>query len=67
MVDKGMFDTALQSIQKLEPSVVLSSHLPPATGLTKSLLGYLAEVRTAQMFVGPDQAALEKMMSGNGG
>lgn len=66
MVDENAFGKALQAVQRLEPSVVLSSHLPPATGMTKTLLNHLADVRTAQQFVGPDQAALEKMMSGAG-
>lgn len=67
MVDEGEFSKALRAVQRLEPSVVLSSHLPPATGMTETLLNRLADVRMAQRFVGPDQAALEKMMSGAGG
>jgi glyoxylase-like metal-dependent hydrolase (beta-lactamase superfamily II) len=63
VVDEGRFGKTLGEIQKLEPSVILSSHLPPATGLTKVLLQHLAVARTAPRFVGPDQAAFEQMIS----
>ena len=50
---------ALGKIRELKPRAILSSHLPPAMGMTDTLLGYLAEARLAAPFTGPDQAALE--------
>lgn len=60
------FRAALGSVARLAPSVVLSSHLPPAPGdMTAALLAYLDDARGAPAFVGPDQAALEAMLAGN--
>jgi hypothetical protein len=64
IVDGGRFGSHLSGIKDLEPSMILSNHLPPATGMTETLLGYLDQARTAPAFVGPDQAALEQMLSG---
>ncbi len=60
--DAQLFGAALEVIRRLEPSVVLSSHLPPARGMTDTLLGHLASARTASPFQGPDQAALIAML-----
>jgi hypothetical protein len=63
-VDRGVFAADLDRIRALEPSMVLSSHLPPAQGATaERLLGALAAVPDAPAFVGPDQAALEEMLA----
>jgi hypothetical protein len=60
-----VFAADLDRIRALEPSMVLSSHLPPASGSsTERLLGALASVPDAPAFVGPDQAALEQMLAG---
>jgi flavorubredoxin len=62
-VDQGAFAKELDAIRKLAPTMILSSHLPPASGqLTERLLSALAAVPTARPFVGPDQAALEQMI-----
>lgn len=63
-VDGAAFGRALRSVQALEPARVLSSHLPPAAGMTGTLLGHLDDARGATPFVGPDQAALEAMLAG---
>ena len=61
--DKGALATELKAIEAMQPSMVLSSHLPAADGrMTGRLLKTLAEVPGAQPFVGPDQAALEEML-----
>jgi glyoxylase-like metal-dependent hydrolase (beta-lactamase superfamily II) len=64
VVDESKFGESLGAIRNMEPSRILSSHLPPATGMTDVLLQHLAAARTAPRFVGPDQAALEQMLSG---
>ena len=62
-VDEGAFAKELKAIQSMQPKMVLSSHLPAASGdMTERLLASLAAVPGAQPFVGPDQAALEQML-----
>jgi flavorubredoxin len=67
-VDRAVFAADLDRIRALEPTMVLSSHLPAARGaMTGRLLDALAEVPDAPAFVGPDQAALEQMLAGMAG
>ncbi len=62
-VDREAFATKLDGVRKMEPRMILSSHLPPAAGdMTERLLSSLAAAPTAQPFVGPDQAGLEQML-----
>ena len=64
-VDRAAFASDLDRIRALEPTMVLSSHLPAAQGSSmERLLSALAEVPDARPFVGPDQAALEQMLAG---
>jgi flavorubredoxin len=64
-VDRRVFASELDHVRALEPSMVLSSHLPAARGSSvERLLGALAAVPDAPAFVGPDQAALELMLAG---
>lgn len=63
-VDRAGFASELERTRALEPTMVLSSHLPAAQGSSLDrLLGALAEVPDAPAFVGPDQAALEQMLA----
>jgi flavorubredoxin len=62
-VNEGAFARELDGIRKMEPKVVLSSHLPAAPGeMTDQLLDTLTGVPKARPFVGPDQAGLEEML-----
>jgi flavorubredoxin len=62
-VDRGAFARELDGIRKMEPKMILSSHLPAAPGnMTERLLASLAAAPAAQPFVGPDQAALQQML-----
>ena len=62
-VDRSAFARELDGIRRMEPRMVLSSHLPAAPGrMTERLLASLAAAPAAQPFVGPDQAALEQML-----
>jgi glyoxylase-like metal-dependent hydrolase (beta-lactamase superfamily II) len=63
-VDRTRFAEALQPLRQLDPPVVLSTHLPPATGRAQELLDVLATAPDADPFIGPDQAALEQMLTG---
>ncbi len=64
-IDPDAFASQLDGIRRLDPTVILSSHLPtaPAT-LTERLLATLAVVPTCPAFTGPDQAALELLLAG---
>jgi len=63
-VDRAVFASQLDRIRALEPTMVLSSHLPAARGSSlERMLGALASVPDAPRFVGPDQAALEQMLA----
>ncbi len=64
-VDRAVFASELDRIRGLEPTMILSSHLPAARGSSmERLLDALAAVPDAPPFVGPDQAALEQMLAG---
>jgi len=63
-VDRAAFARQLASIGTLDPTMVLSSHLPAAPGaMLPELLRALEAVPDADPFVGPDQAALEQMLA----
>lgn len=64
-VDPTNFGHSLEGLRSIGPSMVCSSHLPPAPGAMLDLfLGSLAMVPAADFFVGPDHAALESMLAG---
>ena len=66
-VDRDAFRVKLERFRAIAPEMVLSSHLPPAPGgMLASLVGALALAPDAERFVGPDQVALEAMLSGAG-
>jgi flavorubredoxin len=63
-VDEAAFAKELDGIRAMKPEMVLSSHLPAASAdLTDRMLASLAAVPRAQPFVGPDQPALEQMLT----
>jgi hypothetical protein len=64
-VDRDAFGRALEEIRSIEPTMVCSSHLPPAPGvMLKLFVESLAMTPNADRFVGPDQGALEAMLAG---
>jgi flavorubredoxin len=63
-IDRNMFLRDLENIRTMQPRMVLSSHLPAAPGhMTARLLESLAAAPESQPFVGPDQVALQEMLS----
>jgi glyoxylase-like metal-dependent hydrolase (beta-lactamase superfamily II) len=63
-LDRQVFGSQLRGISSFEPSMILSSHLLPATNdMLEQLCGNLSEAISAPPFVGPDQAALMAMMA----
>ena len=64
-VDRDAFGHALDRLRAIEPTMVCSSHLPPAPGaMLDDFVDSLALAPAADRFVGPDQAALESMLAG---
>jgi glyoxylase-like metal-dependent hydrolase (beta-lactamase superfamily II) len=62
-VDRTAFRTSLDPLRRLNPPVVLSSHLPAAHHATARLLDMLEQAPDTDPYVGPDQAALEAMLA----
>jgi len=62
MVKPDRFDVEVDRIRELGAKMVLSGHLPPATGRTTQLLDIIAKVPASTPFVTPDQSALEQIM-----
>lgn len=61
--DGAVLARELDTIRAMEPTMILSSHLPPASAdLTEPLLASVSAAPGATPFVGPDQAALEEML-----
>jgi glyoxylase-like metal-dependent hydrolase (beta-lactamase superfamily II) len=61
--DRDHFDRTLGEYRAFGARRVLSSHLPPAHGLTDQLLDNLARVPGSEPWVGPDQGALEQILA----
>jgi flavorubredoxin len=62
--EMGALAKELNLIREMEPKMILSSHLPVASGdMTERLLGTLADARSARPFAPPDQEALQRMLS----
>jgi flavorubredoxin len=63
-VDTAEFARELDGIRAIEPTMILSSHLPVAAGsMLERLLASLEAVPSATPFAAPDQAALEHMLT----
>jgi flavorubredoxin len=63
-VERDVFAKELDAVRSMEPSMILSSHLPAAPGsMTDRLLASLGAAPGANPFVGPDQEALELMLA----
>lgn len=61
--DAARFRAGFEPLRTMAPEVLLSTHLPPATGRLADFLDVLEATRDASPFVGPDQAALEAMLA----
>ncbi|MEZ0068393.1 hypothetical protein ABIA32_004418 [Streptacidiphilus sp. MAP12-20] len=63
-VDEQKFLGTFGPLREREPDLVLSTHLPPAQGITGRMVDTLGSAAGSAPFVGPDQAALEQMLAG---
>ena len=61
-VDQTKFARELDNVRQMDAEFLLSSHLPPARGLTEFSIKSLASVPDAPPFIGPDQAALTAIL-----
>lgn len=63
-IDTASYARTLDGIRRLEPTMVLSGHLPPASGeMLDFMLDSLAAVPGADAFESPTQAVLEAMLA----
>jgi len=62
-VDVAKYAATVETIRALDPSAILSTHLPPAIGLNDAMFDILAQAPDGPDFVGPDQQALEAMLA----
>jgi flavorubredoxin len=63
-IDRSALARELDGVRAMEPSMILSSHLPPAPGtMTEQMLSSLAATPDHEPFVGPDQASFEQLMA----
>jgi hypothetical protein len=63
MVKQSEFGQALDRICKLAPKIILSGHLPPATGKAEQFLELLATVPPSSPSIAPNQTALEQILA----
>jgi glyoxylase-like metal-dependent hydrolase (beta-lactamase superfamily II) len=63
-VDTARYQRSIAPLREMDPTTILSTHLPPAAGCTAPFLDMLATAPTAEPFTGPDQAALTHMLAG---
>ncbi len=62
-VDATKYAASVDAVRALDPSALLSTHLPPAVGLNDAMFAALDEAPTGPEFVGPDQQALEALLA----
>ena len=53
----------MNAFRGLDPSAILSTHLPPAVGMNDAMFAALDEAPNAPEFIGPDQQALEALLA----
>ena len=63
-VDRDAWPDRVRAMRSMDPSAILSTHLPPALGSPDALWDTLREAPDGPQFAGPDQAALEAMLAG---
>ncbi|WP_029032064.1 hypothetical protein [Salinarimonas rosea] len=62
-LDRGAFGRALSAIERLDPEIVLSGHLPSARGLTRDLLGHLAAAQESGPVEAPDHEEIGRLVA----
>jgi glyoxylase-like metal-dependent hydrolase (beta-lactamase superfamily II) len=62
-VDAARYQATIDPVRALDPSAILSTHLPPAVGPTDRLWEMAAMAPSNPGFIGPDQQALEQLLA----
>ncbi|MCW2632128.1 MAG: flavodoxin protein [Pseudonocardia sp.] len=62
-VDPEAFERTFEPLRTFAPSAIFSTHLPPATGRLDEFLDNARRAPSATPFVGPDQEALNHLLS----
>jgi hypothetical protein len=62
-VDRTTYAATVDAFRRLDPSAILSTHLPPAIGINGAMYDALDEAPAGPAFVGPDQEALEALLA----
>lgn len=62
-VDESKFGKTLDGVRRLDPSLILSTHIPAIHGNVEGHLATLAKLPGSTPFVGPDQTILEAMLA----
>ncbi|MFA9431964.1 MBL fold metallo-hydrolase [Egicoccus sp. AB-alg2] len=62
-VDEQVFARDLDAVRRMQPTTVLSSHLPPVIGRTEELLQTMRRAPRAEPVPGPTQAELEALLA----
>jgi flavorubredoxin len=63
LVKPSDFSETLDKIRQIDPKMILSGHLPPATGKTEQFLELFAKVPDSTPAIAPDQRALEQILA----
>lgn len=63
-VDRAAYARTVRECPALDAPLILGTHVPPARDRSASFLDLVATVPSLPPFVGPDQAALEALLSG---
>lgn len=66
IVDRDKFLATVRPVREMDPEIVLSTHLPPATGaeLVSRMIETVGLAPGLDPFTGPDQQGLEQMLAG---
>ncbi|MCC5857123.1 MAG: MBL fold metallo-hydrolase [Ectothiorhodospiraceae bacterium] len=62
LLEPASLERSLDDIRRLAPTVVLSSHLPAASGITEALLGYVSEMRSGGTPRMPNALTMERLL-----
>lgn len=62
-LDRGAFGRALSALERLDPEIVLSGHLPSARGITRDLLAHLAAAQASGPVDAPDHDEIERLVA----
>lgn len=65
MIDRAAFGRELAAIERLDPSAIISGHLPVARNVTRRLTGCLDCALAAGRIAAPDHAEIERLFKGD--